>query len=321
MEELHSGIHNDILERFKTMDERDTLAHAYLFVGPKEIGKTQTALALAKLLLCETRGKSFCDVCAVCRKIDQGAHPDVFLIQREEDALQIKIEQVRDLLAHARLMPFEAKRKVFIIKNVEEMNAQAANALLKTLEEPTKTSLLILTTAALDNVLETVRSRCHLIPFLPSSTENIIQQLEGEFVESFNAAHFLAYFSEGCLNKAKRLREEDFFALKNDYIDGFIYKAENEELLKDILADKEKTKVFIQIIMSWVRDSLLLKSGVDDARLIHLDRKSDLDDFQARFTFEELNSIYDQCVLSYRQTMDNLNARMSLMILGEMLHD
>jgi len=313
--DIQNDIHDDILKRFKLLSEKDLLAHAYLFIGPAEIGKLQTALAVAKFLNCENKGASFCNECASCRKINQQSHPDVFVVQRQEDATLIKIHQVRDILAQVRLMPFEAKKKVFIIKNIEALNAEGANALLKTLEEPTSSSLLILTCAALDNVLPTVISRCHQIQFHPQSNEQIVQQLEGEFVESFQSAHYLAYFSEGCLNKAKRLREEEFFDIKNDYLDEFLFQNESEEFIKKIIAEREQTKDFLRIILSWIRDCMLLKSGVDDARLINLDRKFDLEDYHTRFSFEDLNSMYKQCVNAYKQVMDNLNVKMSLMIL------
>jgi len=313
-------LHTDILRRFKRLLENDTLAHAYLFTGAAEIGKYECALALAKLINCEKNTETFCDECASCRKIKAGNHPDVMVIQREEEATLIKVEQVRNLLAQAKYKPFEAKRKIFIIKNIEELNAEGANTLLKTLEEPTSSSLLILTTAVEDNILPTVRSRCQFIPFLPLSAERIIQQLEGEYVESFNSSHFLAYFAEGCLNKAKRLREEEFFKTKNDYLDEFLHDPDNEEFIKKITSDKEQTLIFLKLMLSWIRDGMLLKAGVKDVRLIHLDRKKDLEDFQARFSFDELNAIYRQSVLTIRQAMDNLNAKMALTILGEMIH-
>jgi DNA polymerase-3 subunit delta' len=315
-----STIHPEILQRFRKLSDAGLLAHAYLFTGVAEIGKTQTALAVAKLLNCEAGGPTFCGNCASCRKIEAGNHPDVVLLQRQADATKIKIEQVRELLGQARYMPFEAQKKIFIIKNIEEMNDEASNALLKTLEEPTRSSLLILTTSVPEAVLATVRSRCHVMAFLPASGEAIIQQLEGEFVEPFASAHFLAYFAEGCPAKARRLRGEGFFVAKNDYLDEMLQRGGSDQFIGRIGSDKDQTLVLLSVLLSWIRDCMLLKAGVNDERLVHLDRKKDLEDFQARFSFSELNAIYRQIVSTTKQAKDNLNVKMALIILGEMLH-
>src|SRR6185295_1190990 len=110
--------------------------------------------------------------------------------------------------------------------------------------------------------------------------ETILQYLEGEYVESFSSAHFLAFAAEGCLKKALRLKEEGFFEQKNVYLDEFLYHSDSEKFIKDIALDKEKARDFLTVLLSWIRDAILLKSGVEDKRLVHLDRKRDLDDFQ-----------------------------------------
>ena len=315
------NIHQNILERFQTIGKKGFLAHAYLFIGPKEIGKSETALALAKTLNCEGAPQPFfCDQCPSCLKITKGNHPDVHVIQSEEGTSAIKIGQVRELLGQARLRPFEAKRKVFIIVNAEEMTPEGANALLKTLEEPSATSVLLLTTSVPEKLLPTVRSRAQAVHFLSESNEKILQYLEGKYVESFSSSHFLSYFAEGCLSKAERLREEGFFETKNEFLDEFLFKSDSEAFIKEMGADKDKCGVFLKVLLSWVRDAMLCKAGVADNRLIHLDRKKDLEDFQVKFSITQLNDIYASVVAAYKQLTDNLNIRMSLMILKELVH-
>ena len=312
------NIHFPILERFQTIRIKQLLAHAYLFVGPTEIGKSETALAIAKAFnrANPDNGKP-CEACRNCRRINDGIHPDVHLLTLAEDAAAIKIEQVRELLAQTRLRPFEAEIKIFIVKDAERMTIEGCNALLKTLEEPTKSSLLLLTSSVPEKLLPTIRSRCQQIHFPTQSNEAILQYLEGEYVETFSHAHFLAFFADGCLKKARRLMEEDFFTAKNAYLDDFLYNRDTDKFIKNIAADKESAADLLKILMSWVRDAILIKSGVEDKRLIHLDRKNDLDNFQIKFTFNELNALYQQVVQTQKLLADNLNIRMALMILKE----
>src|SRR5262245_28334047 len=123
------NIHEPILQRFQLIKERGLLAHAYLFAGPKEIGKSETALAIAKLFNCvHPEGGTPCNACANCRRIEEGIHPDVHLLEIAEEASTIKIEQVRELLGQTRLRPFEAPIKIFIIRDAETMTLEGSNA-------------------------------------------------------------------------------------------------------------------------------------------------------------------------------------------------
>ncbi len=133
-----------ILKRFAKLLVANRLAHAYLFVGPQGLGKSEAALSVAKLVNCERNDGTFCDECSSCRRITSGNHPDIYRLDRGEEET-IKIEQVRELLSRTAFRPFEARRKVFIIKNIEDLTTEAGNALLKTLEEPTASNLLLLT--------------------------------------------------------------------------------------------------------------------------------------------------------------------------------
>ena len=114
-------INNSIVERFSMLNKKERLAHAYLFIGPSNIGKGETALAIAKLINCEQSGvKAYCDICSACIKINSGNHPDVMIIDHEYGEA-IKIEHIRALLNQSKLRPFLAERKVFIINNIENM--------------------------------------------------------------------------------------------------------------------------------------------------------------------------------------------------------
>lgn len=149
------------------------LAHAYLFSGDDLAGMEAIARTLAKTLNClapparAANGQALdsCDACLNCRRIDSGNHPDVQWVRPESKLRVITIDQVRDLIQIIGLKPTEAQNKVAIIAAADRMNVQAANAFLKTLEEPPARSILILLTCSLEQVLETILSRCLRLHF------------------------------------------------------------------------------------------------------------------------------------------------------------
>ena len=161
------------------------VSHAYLFHGAPSIGKTLLAREFAKTLNCDATldgGVECCDVCPSCTRIDRDAHPDVHLVRplakvqaNEEDGgadvviegALITTDQIKDVVVDANLKATQARRKVFIISSAEAMNPQAANRLLKTLEEPPPGTTLVLTTQNLSTLLPTILSRCQLIKCQP----------------------------------------------------------------------------------------------------------------------------------------------------------
>ena len=319
-----TNIHAPVLTRFRTLIRKHRLAHAYLFVGPSYIGKGETSLALAKMINCERNvereascddeGEFYCAQCPECLKITSGNHPDVRVIESGIGE-SIKIEQIREMLNQVKLRPFSGRQKVFILKNIENMTPEGANALLKTLEEPSASSLLLLTTSVPEKTLDTVKSRCQMIHFLPLSAERLAVQLTDGDGESSLRAHFLAYFAEGCPGKAQRFKEIQMFEKKNEVIDRFLLTTESQAYMKKILADKEQTREFLDVLLSWIRDCVLIKTGIDSARLIHRDRINELRRFQERFAFEELLEAHQDVVRMCQLFTDNLNIKIPLALI------
>lgn len=317
---LMASVHADILERFEIFDRDDRLAHAYLFTGPRFIGKTATAIAVAKVINSELsledvrQGLSADFVETVIQH-----HPDIRLMASPEFEA-IKIEAVRELLQQIRLRPFQARIKVFVIQNVEALTAEGANALLKTLEEPAPRSLLILTTSAVDKVLPTVRSRCQEIVFRPQSREVIVALLESGGAGSRDEAWFLACFAEGGLNRARDLQAQGAFTRKNELLDEFLKGAAVSEFIKTLTADKSETEFFLKVLLAWVRDAIFLKSGQAAGPLVHQDRAREIDRFQRAIGWTDLWELYRQVVRATRYLAENLNIKIPLMIIKEQLY-
>lgn len=315
-----TAINDLILKRFSLLLANNRLAHAYLFMGPHGIGKSEAALAVAKLVNCENNpdGKQSapCHECPSCRKIDSGNHPDVMLIDKGEDQ-SIRVTRARELIARIQLRPYEARRKIFIIKNIEDLTLEGSNALLKTLEEPSKDSLLILTTAVPERNLDTVRSRCHGVHFFALSGERLAAQLKADFALKDQESHFLAYFSEGCLGMARQLSEEGFFDKKNDIIDNIVFRGAQDSYLKAVSADKEQARAILNVLLAWFRDLILLKVGVEEDRLVNSDRRKDLTRLAGNYTFRQLTDIVNEIVTTLKLLDDNLNVKIPLTILKE----
>ncbi|MBU0467815.1 MAG: hypothetical protein KKD07_04465 [Candidatus Omnitrophica bacterium] len=314
-------VNYSIVERFKNLESTKRLAHAYLFVGSAHIGKTETALTIAKMFCCEGEPAGeqlFCGQCSSCKKIDSSCHPDIHFINSDFGE-QIKIEQIRELLTQVKLRPFMAQKKIFIIKNVENITLEGSNALLKTLEEPAGDSLLILTTSVPEKNLDTIKSRCHMVRFLSATQQDLARHIKKHYNEDEITAQYFAYFAEGCFGKVKLLQEKKWFQKKNEIIDGFLYKGWNDDVIKKILEDKEKVKELLDVLLSWIRDCMLIKHDIEQNNLINIDREEDLKGFADRFTFEELVDLNREIIKTCKLLSEKLNLKIPISVIKEML--
>jgi DNA polymerase III subunit delta' len=307
-------INAPVMQRFRRLASNHRLAHAYLLVGPQDSGKTQTALSLAQLVNCESKTFQACGECGSCRKISSGNHPDVHVIGND-DMDSIKIEDIRFLLNRANLMAYEARTKVFIIRNIELMTLPAANALLKTLEEPAPNTLMILTTSVLEDNLDTIKSRCHTVKFYPSSVKHIVKLLTDEGVKDQDA-QFLAVYSEGYLGKIRKLMKEETNLYRRKVLDEMLLNRHNDSFLKELSANSQESSKALRLLLSFFRDVLLLKCGVSKMALIHQDFLKSMDAFAAR-NFEDLALIIRQIVQTKELVDEKLNIKMSLSLLRE----
>jgi len=155
--------HDKQIALLKGFIEQNRLPHALLFYGMEGIGKKTTALVFAKALNCLRENQDACDDCSSCRKVDHKNHLDVVLLEAEGQF--IKIQAVRDLQQQMKFKPWEGKKRVCIIDDAEKMNDIAANALLKTLEEPSASNIMILISARPHQLPATVVSRCQQLKF------------------------------------------------------------------------------------------------------------------------------------------------------------
>jgi len=182
------------------------VAGAYLLAGPEGVGKFQLAMEMAKALVCASPGARPCDDCLTCRQVSRRAHPDVHVIQPEGGASSpIKIEEIRHLLGRVALRPFSAAMQVAVIDGAERLTEEAANSLLKTLEEPSRSTRFLLTTVRPSHCLPTIVSRCQVIRCHPLSPEAIARLLAASAQTEPAVAQMVAQLSGGSASLAQEL--------------------------------------------------------------------------------------------------------------------
>lgn len=244
----------------------DRLAHAYLFRGPEGVGKQLFARGLAAAINCkQSRGLATCNVCPSCKKLAAASHPDFLHVFPEKGA--IKIAQVRDLIKKLSFAPYEAKTRVVLMEDVHAMGQEAANSLLKTLEEPPADNILILTADSAGTVLQTILSRCQTIPFYSLTVEEtaaiLMRQEDGP---DQGTATLLARLSEGSPGKGLLFHQKNLLSLREELI-AFLAAADSGhdtnagtllQMAERMAALKEDLIHFFGLIRLWLRDCLFV---------------------------------------------------------------
>ena len=267
----------------------------YIFAGPDNLGKTTVAKFFAQIMLCQnldkvTKDPMPCGTCASCRKLtlkndsvepEQASlseiHGDFHIINKEKDKKNISISQVRDFIGILNLSSFGGNYKIGLIKHAESLSDNAANALLKTLEEPNDKTIIILITKDIESLPATIISRSQVLTFKPVKTDLIYEYLVGELKVSREKARNLARL---CLGRpalaVKFLEDNDFYNFYDDkaraVIDMQAKDINGRFQLIDTLLDKklkgqEAVRVAMRILEIWqglTRDSLLLLLGHSD---------------------------------------------------------
>jgi len=201
---------------------RDQLRHAYLFTGPGSVGRRTIALRFAQALNCPQplEPGEPCLTCLTCRKIENMAHADLTIVQSEQPGAVLKVDQVRGLTRSLALSPYESQHRIALLLRFEEAHPSAANALLKTLEEPSRHVIMILTADSVENLLPTVVSRCEVMRFRPVALDKLSHWLVENMNISPQDSKFYAHVSGGRPGYAIRLHTEpDLLKERQRYLD------------------------------------------------------------------------------------------------------
>ena len=293
------------------------IPHAYLFSGYEGVGKKFTALMLAKALNCHAREDDACDQCPSCHKIDEGNHPDVRVL--EPDGQFIKIDQIRALQRDIGYKPYEGKRKVSIIDQAETLRPEAANALLKTLEEPTADSLIILVTANVYALLPTVISRCQFVRFISLGVQELTNLLVVEKHLQPDQARLIASLSEGCLGRAFAMDTADVLAKRNIVEQLFSTLSAGLQDVRvvfrqaELLMEQEESiHELLDMMLVWYRDLHILQAQGEQSLVANSDAIERLAQSAGQLSASQIRRLFD---IVYQTKLDILrNANLQLAV-------
>ncbi len=304
---------DQVITWFKRAMAQGRLASSYLFVGSEGIGKKLFALNLAKVLNCLTlKDGDACEICASCKKINADTHPDVLVVTPEGQT--IKIEQIRRIQHTLSFKPAFAKKRMVIIDNAEAMTPDAANAFLKTLEEPPLNTTLILIAQDKNQLLPTIVSRCQIVRFRPLPLKIIQKVLKKKGLKEDEATR-IASLAEGSLGKAMQLLEkQEELKIALLWIRSGVsvreLLASVEELAKNY-QDQRQLFSFFDIYQGLLRDMLFLKKGIDEI-LINQDLATELKTLAESLSIEKIQKKIELLQEAKKLIRQNVQKRLVL---------
>ena len=277
-----------IVDRLVRKLHEGRFPHGLIFSGVEGLGKHTLALMIAKALNCtQSSAGEFCDQCSNCRKINSGSHPDVITISLEDEATQIKIAQIRRILEMLDLKPLEGRNKVFIVDPADLLNAEAANAILKGLEEPPSNTFFILITVNVYELLLTVRSRSQVYNFTPLTLNEIRQHgITDELV---------IRWSQGSIGRARSLNMPQLKTEREaivDFLETALTAPQDrfQELLgvsAELGRAKQEFETRMAILTMLIADLLYIKQGLPD-KMVNIDFQTRLGQLAGRITVNQL---------------------------------
>ncbi len=251
------------------------VAHAYLFAGPAGVGKETTALAFARALLCACPvDGDACGMCRECRQVEGRNHPDLYFVQPSGSS--IKIDQIRGVLRVAPYRPYQGGRKIFIVRQSDLMTRDAANCLLKTLEEPPASTVFILLSGRPQNLLSTILSRCQQVFFKSLPVSDLIQGLIDWHGLGEEDARHAAVLSGGSMGRAlvcaSGSQQEERREAHN--LAGQLKECgpcEALEMAGKTSGNKVKALSVLDMLTCWYRDLLVYRETGEAELLFNLD--------------------------------------------------
>ena len=309
--------HKGAVDLLKGALASERVAHAYLLTGPPQIGKRSLALNFAQALNCLDEEKP-CGQCSDCSKIAHGSHPDVQVIEGEGGT--IKIDQMRTLRREAVLFPLEGRWKVYIIRQMEQATIEAANCLLKTLEEPPPHVILMLTASEAEALLPTIVSRCQVLNLRPLVTEPVQRFLQERWGVDGERAHLLARLSGGRPGWAVAASQNDAILDRREkYLDRMIAlmgqgRVDRMGYAQQLSRNPKAVKELLQLWLSWWRDLLLTVSG-SSANIINIDREATLRTQAQRYNLAQVRDFVEALRAATWRLEHNTNTRLTLEVL------
>ncbi|HUV05612.1 MAG TPA: DNA polymerase III subunit delta' [Armatimonadota bacterium] len=311
--------------------QRSSVAHAYLFTGPRSTGKTSAALALASALNCADRSPEgdACGTCLSCIRIEAGTDADVQVISPAGD--QTKIDQMHEMIRSLSFAPLSGRYRVFIIEQADTLNPSSENAILKILEEPPPYAVLILISNNPNSLLPTIRSRCLIVRFRRAGTAEVGEVLRRRFDLPEDEARVIAACSQGAVGRAFKMASDPEFAEERQvvleavkqWVEGPpVLAMRTAEALRDLAQPKkddpdQRTRIagltqILEHILSWYADLLALKVRGSGASVINADYEEYLKALAERYNADKLRAAIRSIMQTRRYLEGNITPQLAL---------
>ncbi|MEW6237809.1 MAG: AAA family ATPase [Candidatus Omnitrophota bacterium] len=282
----HVECHPIVRQTIVSAIEKGRMRGTQLIFGPPNCGQEAIALAIALALNCKTSGGDFCGECLNCRRIRDKIFPDVYYMFPIEDwddpkrkGQDYSIGHMRMVQECAQTYPYESQYKIFIFNDAHRMTTEAANSLLKILEEPFPHNLFLLLTNNVFRILPTILSRCQKIRLAPLDAAALVESLRGELPE--DAAETLARASGGIPRQARMLLESNYIQTRDEAI-GLLRQIRSQASSISGLAERiakeprEAIRSQLTLLMGILRDGALLAEGIEDGPFLNPDRRKEI---------------------------------------------
>ncbi|MCH8892909.1 MAG: DNA polymerase III subunit delta' [Chloroflexi bacterium] len=319
-----------LLKRLEPTLQQRRQSHAYLLSGPPHVGKMAMAINLSQAVNCLEGPGAPCGTCTQCTRIAAGLHADISILipgQGEEGRSPktvIGIDAIKELIHRVSLNPYEGSSSVVIIDGAESMSDDAANALLKTLEEPPPQVMFLLLTANEGAVLPTIRSRCQSMVLVPLSRDAMVQRLVSGHQTTPEQAEHLFRLSRGCLGWAigalddaqvLEQRQADLEKMQETLDAGletrFTYANEIATLFG---SDRDAAKDLLALWLRWWRDLLLIKEGAEEF-LHNADYSDSLRNQASGLSTAEIVQFINRLMQTLSNLDSNVNPRLAMEVM------
>lgn len=294
------------------------MPHALLLMGTEGVGKLQLALTLANAMLCNspTENGFACEHCKTCHLTKAGSHPDFKLVTPEEKSTSIKIDQIREVVEFVNETALQGGHRVIVINPATAMNTNAANALLKTLEEPTPNTLIMLICHQSLRLPATITSRCQRIHFHKPEKAIALEWLKNQPEQAAQDNELLLTLANGAPLKARELIEHDILTLRKDLHHCLLELSQKkaDPLQKAAKWQDQNLPALFQLCLLWLKDVLRCKLMEEKVDVVNQDFKADLDVTAKRISLENLLPFIDHVQQAYMQSSGVYNLNKLLLV-------
>jgi DNA polymerase-3 subunit delta' len=303
---------------------QNRLPHALLLTGAAGIGKKQFAITFAHTVLCEKPDASgtTCQTCHACHLVQAQTHSDFLIIEPEQGSQIIKIDQVRDIIHLVNETPLHGGYRVIIIHPANAMNTNAANALLKTLEEPAANTLFILISDHSTRLPATISSRCQKIIFHKPATETALTWLKSECSDSSVDVNLLLKLTEGSPLKAKEILTNDLLKLREELHQGLQKLSQKNADPLQFAAQWQEAdlNLLFNLLLSWIKDFLRFKLTEGTSDLINADCKTIFAELDPKISQQNLLRFAEETQQTYKNTLRSINLNRQLLLEELFIH-